>query len=154
MGGVSFADEDILRFDGQNWSLLFDGSDVGLSGTDVVAFTLLNETNLLVAFSGSVTLNGVSFTPNDIARFNATSLGATTAGTFSMYFDGSDVGLDASAEKIDALEILPNGNVLISTTGNSSLPGLAWNDEDIIEFIPTTTSGNAQRRWPRRSIIP
>ncbi|HSL45271.1 MAG TPA: hypothetical protein VK897_17690 [Anaerolineales bacterium] len=147
LGGVSFADEDILRFDGQNWSLFFDGSDVGLSGTDVVAFNPLNETSLLLAFSGSPTLNGVVYSPNDIVRFNATSLGTTTAGTFSMYLDGSDVGLDTSAEKIDALGILPNGNVLISTTGNSSLPGVTWNDEDILEFTPTSLGDNTSGTW-------
>ena len=32
-------------------------------------------------------------------------------GTFSMYFNGTDVGLDASSDYIDALEILPDGKL-------------------------------------------
>ena len=37
-----------------------------------------------------------------------------------MYFDGSDVGLTATAEDVDALELLTNGNLLLSTEGASA----------------------------------
>ena len=37
-GGVSFADEDILSYDtGRSWSMVFDGSDVGVT-VDLNAF--------------------------------------------------------------------------------------------------------------------
>ena len=41
IGGVSSADEDILKFDGSNWSVLFDGSDVGVGSPDLFAFSFL-----------------------------------------------------------------------------------------------------------------
>ena len=62
-----------------------------------------------------MTVNGCAATPQDVLRFDATSLGANTAGMFSMYLDGSDVGLDASADSIDALGLLPDGRLSIST---------------------------------------
>ena len=34
IGGISSADEDILRFDGSTWALFFDGSDVGVASPD------------------------------------------------------------------------------------------------------------------------
>jgi len=56
-------------------------------------------------------------------RFDATSLGSNTAGTFSMYLNGIDVGLDVAAENIDSVSLLPDGRVLISTTGNPVVAG-------------------------------
>src|SRR5215211_7617928 len=41
---VTYADDDILRYDGSTWSLLFDGSDVGVeTGVDTTAFDLLDD---------------------------------------------------------------------------------------------------------------
>ena len=148
IGGVSSANEDILKFDGTNWSLFFDGSDVGLGSLNLFAFSLLDADSILMSFNGAVTLNGISFTPQDVARFDATSLGSTTAGAFSMYFDGSDVGLDTTSENIDSLSLLPDGRLLFSTTGSPSVPGLSGlADEDVLAFAPTTLGANTSGTW-------
>jgi hypothetical protein len=148
VGGVAFADDDILHFNGSTWSLYFDGSDVGLSSVDVLALHSLDADSLLMAFNTAVTLNGIAFTPTDIARFDPTSLGSNTAGTFSMYFNGADVGLSTSAEYIDALEVLQDGRLLISTTGNPSVTGVSGAaDEDILQFAPTTLGTNTTGTW-------
>jgi hypothetical protein len=148
VGGVSFADEDILKFDGVTWSLFFDGSDVGLGSADVFAFHVLDQDSLLLAFTASVTVGGQAYVPTDIVRFDATSLGANTAGTFSLYFNGIDVGLDTTSENIDALDILSDGRILISTTGNPTVPGLSGlADEDILTFTPTTLGTTTSGTW-------
>ena len=59
---------------------------------------------------------------SDVVLFTATSLGYNTTGTFSVYFDGSDVGLANNAEDVDAIEILPTGELVVSTSGNFSVP--------------------------------
>jgi Zn-dependent metalloprotease len=148
IGGVSAADEDILRFDGQNWSLFFDGSDVGVGSPDLFAFSLLDADSILMSFSANVTVNGITATPQDVLRFDATSLGSTTAGTFSMYFDGSDVGFDTTAEKIDSLTLLADGRLLISTTGNPSVPGLTTGkDEDVLAFTSSSLGDVTNGTW-------
>ena len=148
VGGVSFADEDILKFDGSTWSLFFDGSDVGLTSADVLGFHLLDADSLLLTFNTSVTLGGVTYAPTDIVRFDATSLGPTTAGTFSMHFNGVAVGLSASTENIDAMDVLSDGKILISTTGNPTVPGLSGlADEDILAFTPQTLGNNTSGTW-------
>jgi predicted outer membrane repeat protein len=148
IGGVSSADEDILRFDGANWSLFFDGSDVGVGSPDLFAFSILDSDSILMAFNANVTVNGISATPQDVLRFDATSLGSTTAGSFSLYFDGSDVGLSTTDEKIDSVSLLPDGRLLISTTGASSVPGVsAGRDEDVLAFTPTTLGSNTSGTW-------
>lgn len=148
VGGVASADEDILFFNGSTWSLLFDGSDVGVASPDLFGFSMVDTDTILMAFSNAITVNDLVVTPQDIVRFDATSLGSITAGTFSMYLDGSDVGLDVAAEKLDSVSLLADGRVLISTTGNPSIPGLTGlSDEDILAFTPSTLGNNTSGTW-------
>ena len=148
VGGVSFADEDVLKFDGSTWSLFFDGSDVGVGSADVFAFHPLDQDSFLLAFTAAVTVGGQTYAPTDIVRFDATSLGVNTAGTFSLYFNGIDVGFDATSENIDALDILLDGRILISTTGNPTVPGLSGlADEDILAFTPATLGTTTSGTW-------
>ena len=147
VGGVAAADEDVLYFDGSAWSTFFDGSDVGAATADLTAFALLDADSLLMSFSSTLTLNGLTADPQDVLRFDATSLGSNTAGTFSMYLDGSDVGLDTTAEKIDALSLLPDGRVLLSTSGSPAVTGVSGKDEDVLAFTPTTLGPVTNGSW-------
>ena len=149
IGGVASSDEDILKFDGTNWSLFFDGSDVGVGSPDLFAFTFLDADSILMSFTASVTVNGITATPQDVLRFDAASLGSTTTGTFSLYFDGSDVGFeDTTNEKIDSLSLLPDGRLLISSTGNPVVPGVSSpKDEDVLAFTPTTLGNTTSGTW-------
>ncbi|HZM23530.1 MAG TPA: hypothetical protein VFC02_17390, partial [Anaerolineales bacterium] len=148
IGGVTSADEDILRFDGTTWSLFFDGSDVGAGSSDLFGFSIVDSDTILMAFSSAITVNGLTINPQDIVRFEATSLGSTTTGTFYMYLDGSDVGLDTTAEKIDSVSLLSDGRVLVSTTGNPSVPNLTTGkDEDVLAFSPTSLGDGTSGSW-------
>lgn len=147
IGGVASADEDILKFDGQTWSLFFDGSDVGVGSSDLFAFSIVASNSILMSFSSAVTVNGLSVMPQDVVWFHATSLGTTTSGTFSMYLDGSDVGLDTTAEKIDSVSRLLDERVLISTTGNPSVTGVAGKDEDVLAFTPASLGDVTSGTW-------
>ena len=148
IGGVASADEDILRFDGTNWSLLFDGSDVGVGGSDLFGFSFLDANLLLMSFNTAFTLNGISVTQRDVLRFDASSLGSNTAGTFSMYLNGIDVGLDVAAENIDSVSLLADGRVLISTTGNPVVAGVTGaKDEDVLSFTSTALGNNTSGTW-------
>ena len=151
--GVSFADEDILLFDTgtQAWSLFIDGSDIGLSGAgarDIDAFALLDDGSVLMSIVSGSTLPDVgAIDDSDIVRFVPSSTGTNTAGTFELYFDGSDVGLTTNGEDVDAISLLPGGDLLISTSGNPSVAGLnGLADEDLLRFSPTslgaTTAGS------------
>jgi hypothetical protein len=102
-----------------------------------------------MSFASAFTVDGIDTTPQDILRFDASSLGSTTVGTFSLYFDGSDVGLDnPTSEEIDALSLLPDGQLLISTTGNPSVPGLTTGkDEDVLAFMPASLGDVTSGTW-------
>ena len=148
IGGVTSADEDILKFDGTNWSLFFDGSDVGVGNSDLFGFSIVDADIILMAFSSAVTVNGLTVNPQDVVRFEATSFGTNTAGTFYMYLDGSDVGFDTTAEKIDSVGLLPDGRVLVSTTGNPGVVGVTGGkDEDVLAFTATSLGDETSGNW-------
>ncbi len=142
VGGLSVANEDIVAFDGTNFSLYFDGSALGLAGFTIDAFAILDSSTILISFTGPGSVPGIPGTTDDsdIVKFTAASPGDNTSGSFSLYFDGSDVGLTQSGEDVDAIEVstLPDGRplLLISTTNSFSVPGVSGQDEDIIAFTP------------------
>lgn len=126
-------DEDILLFNNGSYSVFFDGSDVGV-GQNLQDFQLMTDGTLLMTFANSFTANGLTVNIQDIVRFTPTSLGSTTAGTFSMFFDGSNNGMSNNSEDIDGFYAQANGSILLSTTGNLSSGGYSANDEDISLF--------------------
>lgn len=149
--GQAFQDEDILAYDGAagRWSLLFDGSDVGLEKVDVEAFDLLPDGTLLLVLSKNLTIPNLgAVTPSDILRFVPTALGQNTAGRLEWYFDGSDVDLTTSSEYIDALAIDGSGHLVISTAGAFKLGKTTLgDDEDLYLFTATTLGLNTTGTW-------
>src|SRR5262249_5657243 len=107
--------EDIVAFNVATgtWSIVFDGSDVGLSTATLDGFCFLPDGDLLLSFNAARTIPGLVGGPggsttvddSDIVRFTPSSLGATTSGVFTFYFDGSDVGLTTDAEDVDAIAL-------------------------------------------------
>ena len=149
-GGIAFEDEDILVKDMVTgaWSLFFDGSDIGLTNTDIDAFELQTDDSLLMSFDTAFTLSGFgAVDDSDILRFVPSSVGATTAGAWSMYFDGSDVGLSTSDEDIDAFAVLPDGRLLVSTLGNVSVTGASGADEDLLVFTASRLGATTTGTW-------
>jgi len=139
LSGVPFTAQDIVAFDGANYSLLFDGSDVGLDSTNesIDAFAVHEDGRLLVSTTGSFTVTGgLSGKDEDVIALTPSSLGDTTAGSWAMYFDGSTVGLESSGEDVDAIEPLAGGRILVSTSGAVSVTGVTGDDEDVLEFTP------------------
>ncbi len=143
MDGLSVDDEDIVAFDGTNFSLYFDGSDVGLSDFTIDAFAIIGDTEILMSFTKAGSVPDISGTvdDSDIVKFDKTS------GTFVLYFDGSDVGLASGGEDVDSLELLPDGTLLLSTAGSFRTDGLSGRDEDILAFTPSLLGDSTLGSW-------
>ena len=87
----------------------------------------------LVSPSGSGTVGGVAFAPADILKFDP-------ATGWSMYFDGSDVGI---TKNLSAFEVQDNGHILMSFAAKQNIPGVgSFLAQDIARFVPTTTGNN------------
>jgi hypothetical protein len=140
VSGIAFDRKDMLAFDPttSKWSLLIDGSDIVLGGTDIDAFEWRSDQTVLMSFDVNTTLPGVgAVTDKDIVRFIPTSLGAVTNGVFEMFINGSALGLDAADdnEDIDGLTITPEGQLLLSTRGAvNANGGLIANGADLLQI--------------------
>jgi hypothetical protein len=109
---------------------------------------VLSNGHLLVSLTAAGTIGGVLADDSDVLEFTPTSLGPATAGTWSLYFDGSDVSLSSNDEDIDGFAVLPNGNLLVSTTGTPTVPGLSGlQDEDLLLFTPTSLGATTAGSW-------
>ena len=135
--GLYFRNEDILAFDveTETWTKFFDGADVGLFTANVSSFAILDDESLLMSIDKTLYLATVGWvSSNDIIRFIPTELGENTEGSFEMYLDGSDVGLNSKAETIDAIGFTPNGRLFISTHRSFNTDELSGHGEDLILF--------------------
>jgi formylglycine-generating enzyme required for sulfatase activity len=154
--GTSVDDSDIVRFTPTSlgattsgtFAFHFDGSDVGMSATSegIDGIALSQNGSLVLSTTGTFSASGASGAGEDLFTFAASTLGANTTGTFSILFDGSDVGLSGSSENIDAVTRTAAGQYLLSTTGSFAVPGVSGANEDVLRFAPSTlgamTSGS------------
>lgn len=140
--------EDIVRWNGSGWSLFFDGSDVGLSSgsENIDAFTFLADGSLVVSTSGNVSVPGIAGTNADLLRCVG-SFGPTTTCAWSMYFDGSDIGLTTGNENIDGVSVDAAGNLYLSTAGNYAVSSggnsLSGNSGNVFVCHSPTTGPNS-----------
>jgi len=150
VGGVQFADEDILAFDSSlgTWSMFFDGSDVGLRTRDIDAFHVLTGGDILLSLNAPLNIDGLGrVDDSDILRFIAVTTGDETSGTFELFFDGSDVGLTTGAEDIDAISVDASGTLIVSTIGTANVLGLQAFDEDLLMFTATAFGADTTGTW-------
>jgi len=79
------------------------------------------------------TIGGVAFAPADILKFDP-------ATGWTLYFDGSDVGI---TKNVTAFELQADGSILLSLVAAQTVPG-AGNvaPQDILRFTPTATGPN------------
>jgi subtilisin family serine protease len=148
VGQATYGPEDIVVFDGDGFSLLVDGSDIGLGRQNIDAVHVIDADTLVISLAGAAAVDGIGTVADaDLLRFDATSLGTTTSGTLSLWFDGSDVGLTTRAEDVDAFGLLADGRLVISTRGDARVPSVTAADEDVLVFAPTSLGPTTAGSW-------
>jgi hypothetical protein len=115
---------------------------VGLSTSseDIDAIDFTPDGKLIVSLRGAYGVTGLSGNDEDLIVFTATSLGTTTSGTWSLYFDGSDVGLnETTSEQVNEVWIDSSNNyVYLTTIGSFSVTGVSGDGADVFICIPGT----------------
>ncbi len=98
---------------------------------------------MIISTKGSVNVTGVSGKDEDLLVFDATSLGDSTSGTWSLYADNSDVGLgDNGGEDVNATWINNNGDIYFSTDGAFDVVGVSGDSSDVSSFSPSSLGSN------------
>jgi hypothetical protein len=124
-GDLAVGPEDVVRYDGNSYTMEFDGSAEGVApgaGVDAVS-TFGSE--LLLSFDTTVTLGVDTADEEDLVRFDGIR--------FTLFFDGSAVGVPEGLD-LDAAHNLGGGKVALSFDGSGSLPGVVFADEDVLEY--------------------
>ncbi len=89
---------------------------------------------IFVSATSSGKAGGVKFRDEDILAYDPTT------DSWLMIFDGSDVGV---TKDVDAFNFRPDGSLLLSFNGATTVPGLGHvDDSDIVRFIPTALGDN------------
>jgi len=154
VGGVAVTTSDIVAYDPDSdaWSLYFDGSDVGFI-SDIWAFSLLGDGSILLTPRVRTNLPGVGVVePHDIVRFSPSSVGDNTAGAYSWFLDGSDVGLAGDGEVLTGISFTPAGRLVVSTFNTAALPGVGGSSftagaNDLSLFVPNSFGSGSSGFW-------
>jgi len=97
-GGVIADDEDLVRFDGANFSLAFDGSAEGLAAAlDIDAAQDLGGGAFAMSFDTTGAIDGIVFADEDVVRFDGAN--------WTLEYDASAVNASWAAADLDAVMI-------------------------------------------------
>ncbi|GAB5499209.1 MAG: hypothetical protein PsegKO_15200 [Pseudohongiellaceae bacterium] len=132
-----FEDRDLVLYDPvlDEAELFYDYSaQTGHSFTDINAVHLLPNGQIVLSTRGPGTSTlpaagggSLNFGAEDLVLYDPLSDTAT------LYFDGSAIFTD-SGEDIDAVYVLDNDNVVISTVGDASIGGTFFDKSDLVEY--------------------
>jgi Tol biopolymer transport system component len=134
-GGVTLQNEDVARFDAstQQYTRIFDGSDVGLALTDVDGLEILPDGDLLLSLQEPTFVPGLGLVENeDVVRFTP-GPGPQTSGSFSLFFNGDAHGIFGLGKNLDAIAYEETDGVLLfSTSGTVLVDGIQAQNEDVV----------------------
>jgi len=145
-----YKNEDIVAFaldatkpTSGTFSIYFDGSECGLTDANLDDFEILDDGMLIFTLRSEFTIEGLGeVDDSDVISYTSAS-GTESCGTFGYYVRGEAVGLTQGEEDIDALGVDEDGNLVISTIGTATVPGiddseLEVKDTDLIKWDPVT----------------
>jgi hypothetical protein len=135
IGELTFDDDDLVLYDTDTEvaSLLFDGYAFFGHNEDIDGVTFLDEDSIVLSTKGSAHIGSLHFKDEDMVRIDLTS---ATTGTASLYFDGSE-HFDHN-EDVDAITVLSNGNILLSTKNTATIGNTTFHKDDLVVFDPST----------------
>jgi hypothetical protein len=93
------------------------------------AASAVTAAEITFSTAATETLGGVNFTNQDIMFYDTIAMGAPT-----QVFDGTQLAVNTN---VDALHLLPNGDVVFSTMADSSIGALNFLDGDLVQVDPT-----------------
>ena len=134
LGGLTFSDGSLAEYDPNTDSAtLFFNENLFGGNEDIDAVHVQANGTIILSTTGNATLGGLSFSDGDLVAYDP----ATDSTT--LFFDEN---LFSANEDIDAVYVMSNGNILLSTTGTATLGGLTFSDGSLVEYNPVTDSAS------------
>jgi len=132
LGGLTHTNGSIVEYNPiTNIGTLFFDETLFSGNESFSGFHLLQNGNIILTSFNSATLGGLSFNDGDLIEYNPTTDTAT------LFFNENNF---SGNENINAVYVKSNGNIVLSTTNNATLGGLTFNDGDLIEYNPTSST--------------
>ena len=134
IGGTAIDQDEAVEYDAaDDIGTLFLDDTVFAANERLEAIHVLANGNVAIATRGPSVVDGNAIDPADIVEI-------TTGGTFIQTLFNGDSLFSNTNERIDAVWIRDNGNIVLSTAGNANLLGTPIRDEDVVEFDPSGPS--------------
>jgi len=129
LGGLTFSDGDIADYlpSPDAASLFFDESGF-LANEDIDALFVRGNV-IYLSTVDDASLGGLAFRDGDVVAYNTLTDTATLVLSEDLF---------SADENVDALHVLSNGNLVLSTLGTSTIGGDTFADGDLIEYDPLT----------------
>jgi hypothetical protein len=119
---------DVVRYDGDAYTLEFDASEGGVAESSVAdGVGMSSDGRLLLSFDTTTQLGLITVSDEDIVSFNPTD------SMFTLVFDGSDAGIAESLD-IDGVHDLGNARFALSFDGSGSVDVVYFDDEDVLIY--------------------
>ena len=132
LSGLALEDRDVVELDPTSGaSFFFEGSDVGLDRS-VNALHVLDDGRLVLSVGDAAEVAGVDVETGDLVVYDPAS------GTAALFFEGDSHF--SNSEDIDAVHVLSNGTLILSTGGSATLGGVSFQDEDLVQYVPASGS--------------
>ena len=130
-GGITAQPGDVVRYDGSGYALEFGAAAAGVpAGVNLDAVAVYGA-SLLLSFDTAFDVGGLHVEPADLVLFDGAAFGS--------FFTGAVAGVPAGLN-LDAADYLPcNGHLLLSFDGSGVIGGVAFDDEDVLEFDRSST---------------
>lgn len=132
LGGLTFRDGDIAEYNpGTNTATLFFNENLFSNDADIDAFDVLGNGHYVLSTAAGETVAGLAFRDGDLVEYDPVSA------TASIFLNEN---LFAANENIDAVHVLADGSMILSTVSNASIGGLAFLDGDLVRYVPATNT--------------
>jgi hypothetical protein len=136
IGETIFTSGDLILHDpatGTTTQFFDEGNFAGAANVD--AFYLFEEGphagKLLLSTGAVANLGGLVFNPGDLVLYDPVADSAT------LFFSEALITGTAAQRNVDAVHVLPDGHLLLSTLiSNGTLGGLTLREQDIVEYDP------------------
>ncbi len=132
LGGVHIDDNDMLEyfFDTETGAVYLDGTEFFHHNENINAFDILDNGHVILSADENARISSLNFGDDDIVEYDPNTGNAT------IYFSGSN--FSNGSENVDAVSVLPNGHIVLSTSGGARIGSLSFDDDDLVEYDPSS----------------
>lgn len=118
---------DVVRFDGNDFSIEFSATSMGIAGNARLdALTVNDDGDLLVSFDITIAAGAVIADDEDLLRYDGNAL--------SLFLDGSSVGISPSLDLDAVHHVTGTTTLLMSFDTSGTIAGVNFDDDDLLAF--------------------